>query len=233
MLAVAGMTASLAAAGTAAGTAAGASGTTSAKPNAPVLRTLPGYTVVNSPMSMVPDGEAKTVTCPGNTVVVGGGPTLAHGGFLLRSAPTLDGRSWQVTATNPAVSSVGVAAMAACALPPPGYHVAPGPVGRNVAGSARQQATCTRSGTVPLAVGGSTSCPSRIGLSALYIDQANGLYRANAATNQSPAATNTVQAIAICSAPPPSTRSSPAPSTFKPTGGDGKYSATASVVCVL
>ncbi|WP_242905646.1 hypothetical protein [Actinomadura terrae] len=97
---------------------------------------------------------------------------------------------------------MSVAVGAVCASPLPGYHIAPGPVGQNVAGSARQQATCAQPGTVPLGVGGNSAGQPRLGLSALYIDQANGAYRANVAINQSPAGGNSVQAIVVCAAPP-------------------------------
>jgi hypothetical protein len=144
-----------------------------------------------------------TLPCPAGKVVLSGNPTVGRGASLLSSIPSPDARAWIVSAADPSQPSVQVSATLVCAPPPPGYYLAASPVAQNVAGSTRQSVTCATPGTVALGVGGQAAgLATRVGLSALYVDQANGVYRANTALNQTTAANNTLQAFVVCANPP-------------------------------
>jgi len=168
------------------------------------VRAMPGFEIVSTRLTVVPNGQPVTAICPQGKFVLGGGVFLFSGKYLLRSAPTFDRRGWQGAGTDPTGGNVGVGVQVLCGFPPPGYRIISSSVNVDVPANKRLQVSCP-AGTVGLSVGGLVAGPDpKIGLSALYFDKnTDGTYRANTAFSQrSSTVSNQMETIALCSAAP-------------------------------
>ncbi|MQY08946.1 hypothetical protein ACRB68_70570 [Actinomadura sp. RB68] len=179
-----------------------------AAPQSRSLRAPSGYEIVRVGPIQAPSRSMQKISCPLGKVAVSGGVDMAAPNVLVRSAPTADGKGWEVVVANPPNSAYGSAGgapvdlkmHAVCMPQPAGYAIATNTV-TNVTSSTRVQTGCPGSGTVVLGVGGTAQGEAPVtGLSALYIDQASGV--ANAALNQTSAGNNKLDVYAICAQPP-------------------------------
>ncbi|SDJ43037.1 hypothetical protein [Nonomuraea jiangxiensis] len=76
----------------------------------------PGYQLVVLPNANVPNFQRRTVYCPGNKKVLGGGAEArGNRAILVGSFPTDDGRGWIGLGRQDGYNDVGISVFAICA----------------------------------------------------------------------------------------------------------------------
>ncbi|MFI7131203.1 hypothetical protein ACIBQ1_36335 [Nonomuraea sp. NPDC050153] len=76
----------------------------------------PGYQLVTLPNANVPNFQRRTLYCPGNKKVLGGGAEArGNRAILVGSFPTDDGRGWIGIGRQDGYNDVGISVFAICA----------------------------------------------------------------------------------------------------------------------
>jgi hypothetical protein len=76
----------------------------------------PGYQLVTLPNANVPNFQRRTLYCPGNKRVLGGGAEArGNGAILVGSFPTDDARGWIGIGRQIGYNDVGISVFAICA----------------------------------------------------------------------------------------------------------------------
>ncbi|MET7335127.1 hypothetical protein [Nonomuraea sp. NPDC005650] len=76
----------------------------------------PGYQLVTLPNANVPNFQRRTLFCPGNKKVLGGGAEArGNRAILVGSFPTDDGRGWIGIGRQDGYNDVGISVFAICA----------------------------------------------------------------------------------------------------------------------
>ncbi|MEO3873727.1 hypothetical protein ABGB18_33365 [Nonomuraea sp. B12E4] len=106
----------LAAAGLTATTAAASQASTPVTAAARQTALPPGYQLVTLPNANVPNFQRRTLYCPGNKRVLGGGAEArGNRAILVGSFPTNDARGWIGIGRQDGYNDVGISVFAICA----------------------------------------------------------------------------------------------------------------------